>query len=303
MILLHLAFVLLTPAFAADFPDVAPQLLRSVFKPSDPENLYISEERDPCERVCPDKLEREDFPGVKDGKLTLPARYDMKELDEHDRALLDEGLKAAYRYADINNAAADGYVFQDSFASGMGMHMQNLQRILDKELDPAKPQFLTYTRSRKGQYMLMQIGYLRPRKPSEGYYSLYHAKAAKGHFHPEDWCARIVDGVFRDSVAPCPAGAVHVGPIWMMHVTVNMYGQDGIFSDFFSCANHLSRTGTQYTFFGKPVPGVPAWPKKGSSGGARPREQSMVTGGASAEAHHHAGHCGMMGAMHDATTQ
>lgn len=96
------------------------------------------------------------------------------------------------------------------------------------------------------------MGYIRPRKPEQGYYPLFHAKAAQGHFHPEDWCVSFSSGVFVDSEAPCAPGTTAVGPIWMMHVTPSLYSQDGMFSDYFSCANHLSRSDRQYSFFGAP---------------------------------------------------
>lgn len=140
--LIRLLPLMLLPmgAFAEGIPDVSPQPLRSLFSPPNPDMLYMADSFDVgCEKVCPERLEPADFPRVKNGRLTLPSRYDLSEFDAHDRALLERALQAAHRYADVNTATADGYVFQKEFVPGMGIHMNNLSLILAKEMDAAKP--------------------------------------------------------------------------------------------------------------------------------------------------------------------
>lgn len=251
--LFAVAFLAAAPSGAADFPDREPQPMRAVYKPADRVKLFADVKRDRRERPCP-PLSAADFASVEGGRLVPAARYDLSKLDAHDRALLDHSLAAAYKYADVNKAYADGYRLEDFWATGMGLHAMNLDLVMSETFDPAKPQFMTYTLSKAGTYQLMQVGYIRRRQRSEGPFPLFHAPEAVGHFHGEDWCVRVEDGVFKGIQNECGEKDVRVGPIWMMHVTPNLFVQEGIFADFFSCANHLSRTDKQYTFFGKPFP-------------------------------------------------
>jgi len=44
-----------------------------------------------------------------------------------------------------------------------------------------------------------------------------------------------------------------MGPIWMMHLAVNLYNEQGMFADVFPLVNYFSLLGSNYTFFGEKV--------------------------------------------------
>ncbi|MBI3554124.1 MAG: hypothetical protein HY077_16630 [Elusimicrobia bacterium] len=258
---LLLAALLTLPAAvgsAAQKPDdVAPQPLRSQYAPPQPERLYASAQPDVREKPCPE-LTRDFFPRWEKGRLLPPAKYDLKQFDAHDLDLLALALGAAHRYADINTAVSDGYVLDSKYSAGMGIHMYHPVLVLSAAVEADKPQFLTYARSRQtSAYMLIQVGYIHRRRAEEGRYELFHSPSAHGHFHDDGGCVQVKDGAVVD-VDGCGPGDTHVGPIWMMHAAVNFYNEEGLFADYFSCVDALSRSGKLRTFFGRPAPAAPA---------------------------------------------
>jgi hypothetical protein len=240
---------------AAAFPDVVPQVLRSPFETPDPQGLYFYA-KDAASKKAGGACGPECYPRVERAELLPPKAYDAeKKLSAEDNARLAQALRAAYRYADVNRAYADGYRPEEFYSGGMGVHMHRIDLILDDALDPGSPEFLTYVVSRTtGRWQLIEVGYIRRglTRPK-----LFDAPEAHGHFHDENICVQEIGGSLR-TLAPssrCDApGQRRLGPIWMVHVAVNVYNPNGLFADEFQYPDVLSLSGDTYSFFGRKTP-------------------------------------------------
>ncbi len=241
---------------AAALGDVTPQLLRSPYQTRDPSWLYYRGGYDGDAVKAFVFPGRDAYPTVSGGEILPPAAYRAeKEFSRGDYERMKKALVVARRYADINNAIADGYLPEEKYGLGMGIHMHNLGYVFSGVLDVAKPQFLTYVRSRtSGRWQLIQLGFIhRGLKRMK----IFDSPQALGHFHTENICVAAVDGALRTvpETEPCDGpGERRVGPIWMMHFAVPIYNPNGIFADSFPYADHASLTGQLHTFYGAPVP-------------------------------------------------
>lgn len=222
-----------------------------------------------------------------EGRLQLPKNYRVEQYSQHDQELLQRTLGAAYRYADVNAAVEDGYMTGKLFDDGMGIHFTNLS-LLDETIDIDHPEFLTYIKSPlNNTYVLAQVGYIKTL--DKGYkqfsYPLFEAQAAHGHNHflgciaveegnrlngnmvnyepsdveihhfhtPEgkkvvDWTipkALQADQGSKQGDTRCFDG------VWMLHVAVNLYNEDGLFADSFPLINTMVEAGEVYSFFGR----------------------------------------------------
>lgn len=247
-------------ASAAEPPldaDVEPQVLRSSVTWPDPSYPYYRRD-DRFERVrAMTAPGRDAYPRVVDGALLPPKLYDVeKRYTPADQERLKKALLAAKRYADVNAAVDDGYRFEQKFEPGMGIHAHRLDLIFGGVLDPAKPQFLTYSIDRvTGRWQLIQLGYIRRGLTRPDFFD---SPNARGHFHDENICVALtgVQLAARFAGEPCDRpDERRVGPIWMMHVAVPLYNEEGLFADEFPYADHLSWAGEGYSFFGRKVPG------------------------------------------------
>lgn len=254
---LALAAVLLAPALGAPAADVEPQVLRATVTWPDPAWPYYR----PDDRLAAVKSfvppGRDAYPRVEGGELRPPRLYRVEErFTKADQERLKRALRAAARYADVNAAAADGYLFEQKYGAGMGIHAHRLDLIFDDALDPGKPEFLTYALNRRdGRWQLIQLGYIRrgltrPR--------MFDAPEARGHFHDENICVAVVGAQLaaRQPSSRCDGpGERRLGPIWMMHLAVNVYNEKGLFADEFTYADHASWAGESYSFLGRRLGG------------------------------------------------
>ncbi|MBI3566285.1 MAG: hypothetical protein HY079_13900 [Elusimicrobia bacterium] len=133
----------------------------------------------------------------------------------------------------------------------MGIHAHRLDLIFDDGLDPAKPEFLTYALDKAGRWQLLQLGYIRRglKRPQ-----MFDSPNAKGHFHDENICVAVlgVQLATRFASGKCDGpGERRIGPIWMMHLAVNVFNEKGLFADEFLYADHVSRTGESWSFLGR----------------------------------------------------
>lgn len=237
--------------------DVEPQVMRATVTWPRPDSAYyrpdgrLATVRD---FAAPD---RDAFPRVEGGELLPPKRYAAeKRFTAADQDRLKKALVAAKRYADVNNAVADGYQFEDKYEPGMGIHAHRLDRIFAGALDPGSPEFLTYSLDKNtGRWQLIQVGFIRRGLTRPKFFD---SPDAKGHFHDENICVQA-DGAqlktrFASSKCDAP-GERRIGPIWMMHLAVNLYNEKGMFADEFVLADHLSQAGESYSFFGRKLAG------------------------------------------------
>lgn len=255
MTALALAALLLTAGARAQAPeaaDVEPQALDKPLSWPDPAWPYYRVD-DRFQAVKSYVLPgRDAYPREEGGELLPPRLYRAEErCSKADQERLKRALRAARRYADVRNAAADGYLFEEKYGAGMGIHAHRLDLIFDGSLDPGKPQFLTYALDRAGRWQLLQLGYIhrgltRPK--------MFDAPEARGHFHDENICVAVkgVQLATRFPSSKCDGpGERRIGPIWMMHLAVNVYNEKGLFADEFLYADHVSWTGRSYSFFGR----------------------------------------------------
>lgn len=255
---LLLAATAWSAAPAADpYPDVEPQVLRSSVTWPDASWPYYR----PDERLAAVKAfvppGRDAYPRAEGGELLPPKLYGAEaRYSKEDLARLKAALKAAHRYADVNNAAADGYLFEQKYGAGMGIHAHRLDLVFDDALDAAKPEFLTYALDKdSGRWQLLQLGYIRRGLTRPKFFD---SPNAQGHFHDENICVAVVGAQLatRFASSPCDGpGERRIGPIWMMHLAVNVFNEKGLFADEFLYADHLSREGGSYSFFGRRLPG------------------------------------------------
>ncbi|MDA1169507.1 MAG: hypothetical protein O3A36_04165 [bacterium] len=230
------------------------------------------------------------FPYYENGEIHPPTKYDIENnYSKEDVEKMKLALKTARRYADINKALAEGYrIDSGTFVPGMGIHVANVDYILDDKVSVEKPEFLTYIRNRENRrFQLAQMGFIAQRTTP---FRLFEAKDAQGHFHIGITCMfannmylqRIVekstkskDGkqffyqsvsygqdifdeievselvIPEDSCKKYP-GAKVLGPsIWMMHFAINMYNEYGMFSDYFPYVDYLSANAITHSFFGE----------------------------------------------------
>lgn len=235
--------------------DVEPQVLRSTVSWPDPAWPYYR----PDDRLAAVKgfapPGPEAYPRVEGGELLPPKLYGVEaRYSKADQDRLKRALRAARRYADVNNAAADGYLFEQKFSAGMGLHAHRLDLIFDDDLDPAKPEFLTYSLDRSGRWQLLQLGYIRRglKRPA-----MFDSPNAQGHFHDEDICVAVIGAQLatRFASSKCDGpGERRIGPIWMMHLAVVVYNEKGLFADEFLYADHVSWAGESWSFFGRRLP-------------------------------------------------
>ena len=201
------------------------------------------------------------FPYFENDEIHLPKKYDVdKKYSKKDARTLRLALKAAYQYADINKAFQDGYSLMPGFVDGMGIHLINIEYVFSDEVDPRKPEFLTYFKNREtGQFQIVQIGYSHPAHADKKRYELFEAQEAQGHFwhgrSVQPQCVRvesyIINAVYDGS---CDEKKDYpFVPKWMMHVSVVLYNDEGMFSDRMPLVNYLSLTGTTYSFYGKKI--------------------------------------------------
>ncbi|MBI3566148.1 MAG: hypothetical protein HY079_13195, partial [Elusimicrobia bacterium] len=192
--MIGLALWLAASALAAEpapDADVEPQVLRSSVTWPDPAWPYYR----PDERLAQVKAfvppGRGAYPRVEGGQLLPPALYGVEgRYSKEDQERLKAALRAARRYADVNNAAADGYLFEQKYGAGMGIHAHRLDLVFDDALDPGKPEFLTYSLDRNtGRWQLIQLGYIRRglTRPK-----MFDSPNAQGHFHDENICVAVV---------------------------------------------------------------------------------------------------------------
>ncbi len=243
-------------AAVAPDADVEPQVLRSsVTWPNATWPYYRPDSRQQAVKdfVPPG---RDGYPRVEGGELLPPKLYQVeKRYTKADQERFKKALRAARRYADVNNAAADGYLFEEKYGAGMGIHAHRLDLIFDDALDPEKPEFLTYALDRAGRWQLLQLGYIRRglTRPK-----LFDAPEARGHFHDENICVAVVGAQLatRFASSKCDGpGERRIGPIWMLHLAVVVYNEKGLFADEFLYADHASQSGESYSFFGRKVAG------------------------------------------------
>ena len=196
------------------------------------------------------------FPYYENGEIHPPKKYEVeKRYTKEDIKKMKLALKAAHRYADINKAFEDGYRLRDLYQAGMGIHMVNVEYVMSDEVDVEKPEFLTYIKNRKtGRFQLIMLGYVHRGHTDKKRYELFDTPEAQGHFHPDPFCFRVEHNILHLlSYESCgeKSADYNVGHIWMMHLAVNMYNDQGIFSDFFTYVDYLSVTGTTHSFYGK----------------------------------------------------
>ena len=98
-------------------------------------------------------------------EVDLPCSYEeLKELDDSGAPVPDElGLTEAElselvdqldevratteRYADVNEACADGYISDQTQTPNMGSHFFSAERLADREFNPSEPEILIYTQA------------------------------------------------------------------------------------------------------------------------------------------------------------
>jgi len=244
-------------AAAADpSADVEPRALSFPYAPADPSWLYYRGGETAAQARAFVFPGRDAYPRVENGELLPPKAYDAdRSLSKADREKMRRALRVARRYADVNAAFADGYVLEEKYGKGMGVHMHNLGYELSGVLDVEKPQFLTYVRGRgNGKWQLIQLGFIHRGLVRQ---KMFDSPNARGHFHEENICVAALGNVLRTvpETGSCSApGERRLGPIWMMHFAVPIYNEKGLFADDFVYADHASLTGELHTFLGRSVP-------------------------------------------------
>ncbi len=254
-----------SPASLASAEDGVPQPARFAYLPRDLPALYFHPAaahhhgggHHEAQETFTD-LGRQAYAYLEGGEIHPPKPYQVSErYSKADVERFKRALKVAHRYSDVNAAFADGFRLEDKFDAGMGIHMHHLGRIMDPEVAVEKPEFLTYVlNGATGRLQLMQLGYIHRGHSDLEPYRLFDTPEAKGHFHTQMICVRVERNVIvdvPDSAGCRKPGELAVAPIWMMHLAVNVYNENGLFSDYFPYLNHLSREGLTFSFYGEPV--------------------------------------------------
>ena len=230
-------------AYPLDFPDPSRMYAKDLFAGTNPEELLRFK-----------AIDKTYFPYFENGKIYPPRRYAIEEkYSVEDQEKMKQALKAAYQYADINKAFRDGYRLIAEFASGMGIHMLNIKYIQSDAVNLEEPEFLSYVlNSKTEQYQLGQFGYIHKGHRNHKRYPLFDTDEAQGHYHPVS-CYPIRDKIFQIVETCDEASEGFVGPVWMLHVALNLHNERGMFSDSFPLLDYFSVTAAQYSFFGENI--------------------------------------------------
>lgn len=228
--------------------DVYPAPLPGHLSPEQEKRLYYSSTTSVPPPPAP-QLDAGYFPSFEGGELRLPARYgSLSAFSPADQARLRAALAAAHEYADIKAAFRDGYRLNPNYGPGMGIHMDSIDHVSNQHGDAGEPQFLCYVKNRRtGAYQLVQIGYIRM---DQQRYKMFDSPLARGHFHGSA-CVGVRDDLFYIRPEPCEKGDIRTGRVWMMHLAVALYNQNGLFSDVFPLVDQLSDGDRSYSFYGR----------------------------------------------------
>ncbi len=130
------------------------------------------------------------------------------------------------KYADIRAGMAAGYIQLTQDLPGIAAHFINLAYMADGvEMDPAKPEFLLYTRRLDGNWRLvgtMFYGKDTPDPPS------YFGPLDAWHRH-ENLCFTAASVRVAASQADCPGGLFTKQTAWQLHVWTEP-GGTGVFA-------------------------------------------------------------------------
>ena len=237
--------------------DVSPKRLAYPLDFPDPDRMYAKDllaGTTPEELLMFNTIDKTYFPYFENGEINPPRRYAIEEkYSAEDQEKMKLALRSVYRFADINKAFRDGYMLIAEFAQGMGIHMGNLKYVHSDEVNLEKPEFLAYVLSHKtGKYQLVQFGYIHKGHSDHKRYPLFDTVEAEGHYHPAN-CYPIRNKILQ-IVETCDEGSEgFVGPVWMLHVALNLHNERGMFSDSFPLLDYFSVTAAQYSFFGENV--------------------------------------------------
>ena len=145
---------------------------------------------------------------------------------------LDALREATDKYRDIDVALADGYRQTTGEVPNMGAHFNHSGRTRDGVFNPAEPEILIYARDEQGEWELVGISFVLPRRIAgddhpdgfEGqldnwhvHYALCLRRGASGRTAAADECRRT-GGIFLPSYG------------WMIHAWVYRDNPLGVFS-------------------------------------------------------------------------
>jgi len=172
------------------------------------------------------------------GGLFLPPKYEKEySIPADDLRKLKSILGVAKKYADAEQAVAEGYLMADEYEDGVGLAFARPDLASVPRLDLAKPALLLYVKARgESAFFLAGVAYLSTEKtpPQEFRIARAGGEPLKLWRPWEGICYKARGGVVtyrdaEDEAKPCADGRL-VPKAWIMHVWLPLYNPLGLFT-------------------------------------------------------------------------